>query len=146
MKVIGYLKLSAKLIERVNDMDKTFNVTIKFTDGEILEIAGAASYGIYSLDNDRYAYVDVNGRRNYFKHSTIKYIGWSRDFNRDDKTLIDIYVRDKSTGEIHRVGDNRHDSLDVVNGKVLYYNLQNGCGTPYLEYEFVNSDAGTLEE
>lgn len=127
-------------------MDKTFNVTIKFTDGEILEIAGATSYGIYSLGNDRYAYVDVNGCRNYFKHSRIKYIGYSRDLNRDDRTLIDIYVRDKSTGEIHRIGDNRHDSLDVVNGKVIYYNLQNGCGTPYLEYEFVNSDAGTLEE
>lgn len=58
-------------------LNKTFNVTIKFIDGEILEIAGATSYGIYSLDDDRYAYVDVNGCRNYVNHSTIKYIGKS---------------------------------------------------------------------
>lgn len=63
--------------------------------------------------------------------------------------LTDIYVRDKSTGKIHRVGDDRHDSLDVIDGKVSYYNLQNGCGTstPELgEYEFVDSEAGRLEE
>lgn len=64
--------------------------------------------------------------------------------------LTDIYVRDKSTGKIHRVGDNKHDSLDVIDGKVSYYNLQNGCGTSTPEYdddyEFVDSEAGILEE
>lgn len=140
-------------MERVNNMNKTFNVTIKFTDGDVMTISGADGCGTFNLENDMYAYVDANGCRNYFNHSTIKYIVQNPDSSRDDRTLIDIYVRDKSTGEIHRVGDNRHDSLDVVNGKVLYYNLQNGGGTSFLndynndddEYEFVNSDAGTLE-
>lgn len=63
--------------------------------------------------------------------------------------LTDIYIRDKSTGKIHRVGDDRHDSLDVRDGKVSYYNLQNSCGTStpeFGEYEFVDSEAGILEE
>lgn len=137
-------------MERVNNMNKTFNVTIKFTDGDVMTISGADSCGISNLDNDKYAYVDANGCRNYFNHSTIKYIAQSPDSTREDKTPLDIYVRDKSTGVIHRVGDNIHDSLDVTAGQVSYYNLQNGCGTSSYsedaEYEFVDSNAGTLEE
>lgn len=43
---------------------------------------------------------------------------------------IELFVKDKDTGTIHRVGDDVHDSLYVdENGYVQYYNMQNGCGT-----------------
>ena len=60
--------------------------------------------------------------------------------------LTDIYVRDKSDGSIHRVGDDRHDSLDVRNGVVSYHNLQNGEGTgEHGDYEFVDSMWGEMD-
>lgn len=60
-------------------------------------------------------------------------------------SLTDIYVRDKWSGEIHRVGDDQHDQLTIWNdGHLHYYNLQNGEGcstgdTPRDQsgYEFV---------
>lgn len=47
--------------------------------------------------------------------------------------FTDLYVYDKTTKKIHRIGDEKHDSLYVYdnnNGKyeVRYYNLQNGEG------------------
>jgi len=43
--------------------------------------------------------------------------------------LIDLYVRDKQSGKVHRIGDDRHDHLTVdSSGQVHYYNLQNGDG------------------
>lgn len=62
---------------------------------------------------------------------------------------IDVYVRDKDNGRVHRVGESVHDSLYVQDGVVFYYNLQNGCGTlpgGNGTYEFVRSDCGELEE
>ena len=54
-------------------------------------------------------------------------------------SLIDIYVRDKYTGRIHRVGDDVHDSLWVDrNGTLLYHNMQNGDGC--VGYKSVNQD------
>lgn len=50
--------------------------------------------------------------------------------------LINIWVRDKSNGDIHQVGTDVHDSLVMMDGAVHYYNLWNGCGT-LDEYEFV---------
>lgn len=50
--------------------------------------------------------------------------------------LMNIWVKDKSSGHIHQVGTDLHDSLVLMDGKVEYYNLQNGCGT-LDEYEFV---------
>ena len=56
--------------------------------------------------------------------------------------LIDLYIRDKETGEEHRIGDNRHDML-VINeqGQLCYENLQNGDGCRTGEtgggYEFI---------
>ena len=41
----------------------------------------------------------------------------------------DIFVKDRLTGRVHRVGAERHDALLVVDGQVRYYNLQNGDGT-----------------
>ena len=52
--------------------------------------------------------------------------------------LMNIWVRDKSDGHIHQVGTDVHDSLGLMDGKVEYYNLQNGDGTPY-GYEFVEA-------
>ena len=44
-------------------------------------------------------------------------------------SLTDIYVRDKWSGEIHRVGDDQHDQLTIwKDGNLHYYNLQNGDG------------------
>lgn len=41
----------------------------------------------------------------------------------------DLYIRDKYSGNIHRIGDNPHDMLTVDrNGIIHYSNLQNGDG------------------
>ncbi len=50
--------------------------------------------------------------------------------------LINLWVRDKSNGQIHQVGTDVHDSIEFICGQVHYYNLQNGCGT-LDEYEWV---------
>lgn len=52
--------------------------------------------------------------------------------------LINIWVKDNDSGVIHQVGTDQHDSLEMINGRVEYYNLQNGCGTPDT-YSFVES-------
>ena len=44
--------------------------------------------------------------------------------------LTDLYVIDKQSGKIHKIGDNRHDSFWVSSDGVLHYqNIQNmdGC-------------------
>lgn len=43
--------------------------------------------------------------------------------------LINLWVRDNFTGEVHQVGTNRHDSIEFIDGQPQYYNMQNGCGT-----------------
>ena len=42
--------------------------------------------------------------------------------------LNDLYVYDKREKRIHRIGDERHDSLIAYVDGVRYYNLQNGDG------------------
>ena len=40
-----------------------------------------------------------------------------------------LFIKDKYTGWIHRVGSNKHDSLYVdEKGTIHYFNLQNGDG------------------
>lgn len=56
--------------------------------------------------------------------------------DKSDRSLIEIKVRDKADGKIHTVGESYHDCLLVEDGKVEYYNLQNGEGTGG-DYEFV---------
>lgn len=66
---------------------------------------------------------------------------------------IDLYVRDKMSGKIHKVGDDPHDALWVdSSGTVHYFNLQNGDGCAansntdkYAGYEFMPRDLGDLE-
>ena len=42
-------------------------------------------------------------------------------------SLIDLYINDG--GSIRRIGDNQHDMLTITkDGKLWYYNLQNGDG------------------
>ena len=50
--------------------------------------------------------------------------------------LVNIWVKDNCTGNVHQVGTDPHDSLDSLDGKVEYYNLQNGDETP-TGYSFV---------
>ena len=67
---------------------------------------------------------------------------------------IDLYIKDRSSGQIHRIGDDPHDSLYVDhNGSVHYFNLQCGDGAgPYsllnkdYGFEFVQSDCGEPDD
>lgn len=66
--------------------------------------------------------------------------------------LTDLYVLDKHNGQIHRVGDNCHDSIWVDDGGIVHYqNLQNGDGcsgnghSDGAGYEFVASDCGEVQ-
>ena len=43
--------------------------------------------------------------------------------------LMNLWVRDKTSGRIHQIGTDPHDSLALFDGKVEYYNLQCGNGT-----------------
>ena len=49
-----------------------------------------------------------------------------------DLKFTDLYVYDKALKKIHKIGEERHDSLYVYdndgNYEVRYYNLQNGEG------------------
>ena len=59
-------------------------------------------------------------------------------------SLIDLYIRDKTTGEVHRIGDDPHDQITIYKGRLTYYNLQNGDGCTLGEnegggYEFVDN-------
>lgn len=53
--------------------------------------------------------------------------------------LINLWVKDNFDGTIHQVGTDGHDSLDFLDGKVVYVNLQNGTGTLSGDYEFVDA-------
>lgn len=54
--------------------------------------------------------------------------------------LINVWVKDKQSGEIHQVGTDVHDSLNTMDGKIVYFNLQNGDGSGFNDsgYEIVN--------
>lgn len=68
--------------------------------------------------------------------------------------LTDIYVKDRISGLIHKVGSDKHDSMWIdENGTVHYFNLKSGDGCAGFEsahdkkagYEFVPSSDGCLE-
>ena len=57
-------------------------------------------------------------------------------------SLCDIYVRDKYSGKIHRIGDDIHDSFWVdENGTLFYHNMQNGDGCA--GYKSINQNKTT---
>lgn len=61
--------------------------------------------------------------------------------------LIRLFVFDRATGDVHQVGTDPHDALDVTQNGVEYHNLQNSCGTMPNgtgEYVFMRSRCGDL--
>lgn len=43
--------------------------------------------------------------------------------------LISLYIRDKESGCVRKVGDDQHDMLTITaDGELAYLNLQNGDG------------------
>ena len=67
-------------------------------------------------------------------------------------TMCDLYVKDKTTGRVHKIGTDRYDSMWVNKGVVHYQNLKNGdgCGGDGDDerngYVFMPSDCGELEQ
>ena len=56
--------------------------------------------------------------------------------------LVNLWVRDNTTGEVHQVGTNHHDSIEMCENdqgvlSAEYVNMQNGCGTFGGGYSFV---------
>lgn len=56
--------------------------------------------------------------------------------------IVDLWVRDNFTGDVHQIGTNHHDSLQMFANdhgilSVEYVNLQNGEGTFGGGYSFV---------
>ena len=51
--------------------------------------------------------------------------------------MIDLWIRNKYTGHVHKIGDDPHDCLTVdEEGTVHYHNLQ--CGDGCVGYKSVN--------
>ena len=50
--------------------------------------------------------------------------------------LINLWVRDKATGNIHQVGTDVHDSVEYLCGEVVFVNMQS-CASTLDEYEWV---------
>lgn len=55
---------------------------------------------------------------------------------------LKLWIRDNTDGTVRQYGTNPHDSLQVRDGVLEYYNLQNGDGTP-TGYSFCNEDGTT---
>lgn len=51
--------------------------------------------------------------------------------------LINLWVKDKSNGHIHQVGTDVHDSVEYLDGQVVYVNMQS-CASTLDDYEFVD--------
>lgn len=54
--------------------------------------------------------------------------------------FIQLRILDKDTGHEHIIGTDPHDTLYVEDGVVYYYNLQNGDGSKYGCYRFVDKE------
>lgn len=53
--------------------------------------------------------------------------------------LMDIWVKDTHSGKIHQVGTDNHDSLELIDDKVEYVNLQSNGGTYGGDFIFVEA-------
>ena len=51
--------------------------------------------------------------------------------------LINLWVKDKETGDIHQLGTDVHDSVEFLDGQVVYVNMQSCTGTLDGDYEWV---------
>ena len=52
--------------------------------------------------------------------------------------LINLWVKDKTNGYIHQVGTDVHDSVEFLDGQVVYVNMQNSAST-LDDYEWVEA-------
>lgn len=50
--------------------------------------------------------------------------------------LINLWVKDKSNGYIHQVGTDVHDSVEYLDGEVVYVNMQS-CASTLDDYEWI---------
>lgn len=50
--------------------------------------------------------------------------------------LINLWVKDKRDGRIHQVGTETHDSIEYLDGEVVYVNMQSSAST-LDDYEWV---------
>ena len=60
-----------------------------------------------------------------------------------------LYIRDNTTGRVHKYGTNQHDALILQeDGSLHYENLQNSCGTMFPDegYSFVYADGTSPKE
>ena len=53
--------------------------------------------------------------------------------------LMNLWVRSTDDGFIHQVGTDRHDSIELFDGKAEYVNIQSMTGTYGGDYEFVEA-------
>lgn len=60
--------------------------------------------------------------------------------------LMNIWIRNNSTGEIRQVGTDIHDSLEFFDGKIEYVNMQCMTGTIGGDYSFVEAPADAEAE
>lgn len=51
--------------------------------------------------------------------------------------LMNLWVKDKTTGYVHQVGTDVHDSIEYLGGAVHYVNLQSSASTMD-DYEWVS--------
>lgn len=59
--------------------------------------------------------------------------------------LVSIWVKSTYSGKIHQVGTDKHDSLEYIEGKVEYVNLQSYTGTFDGDYIFVEAPSDDNE-
>lgn len=57
-----------------------------------------------------------------------------------------LFVKDVDNGYVHEYGSDPHDSLILDGGALYYYNLQNGEGTKYGGYKWVDENGNDIEE
>ena len=91
-------------------------------------------------------YIDVEEIKNRLlqkgvEKSDIEFLLSVYKEHQEKNNIPALYVIDKVTGKVHRVGDDVHDLLFVDNGVVRYFNLQNSEGTGEdCSYEFIETD------
>lgn len=89
-----------------------------------------------------------NCQRSGDKEMILDALSMAVDALKGRNTLCDLYVLDKQTFSIHRVGEDAHDCLEVWESGVVYMNLQNGDGGNVKDsatgYVLLRSECGSL--
>lgn len=112
------------LIKRIYD---EFEVCDELTVGEFVRMINAEPTVSPKFEHD--AFYDAIIK---FRDEEIKVLKKRPDIKEGNdhycNLLSRLFVLDKSDGRIHRIGDERHDSLCVMDGEIHYHNMQNGDG------------------